>query len=142
MQISELSTKQWMTLGVVIATAAICYGWTRYSDDGEHGRIGLSGAVTRQGQPIESGRIQFTPAPDTAGPAVLADIENGAYEIPPQEGVFPGTYHIQITIGARQSKQPGPPPRIPATPPQTIDWPHVEVIDGEAARIELSFELE
>jgi hypothetical protein len=76
----------------------------------------LSGQVTFKGQPIENGRIIFTPlAPDI--PAVGATIQSGRYSIPASQGAPPGAaYAVEITAVAKTGRRvanvamPGSPP--------------------------------
>jgi hypothetical protein len=57
----------------------------------------LSGKVTFKGQPLGHGSIQFLTTEGPPGPAAGALIQNGAYQIPQQQGLDPGTYRVLIS---------------------------------------------
>lgn len=82
----------------------------------------ITGNVTFQGQPLDQGSIEFSPA---AGQSTMsgAPITNGTYTIPASAGLAAGKYTVRITSvegGAVASDEPPgetPPPvkqRIPA----------------------------
>ena len=59
------------------------------------GRQAVSGTVLFKGAPLDQGRIHFAPAgkgPTESG----APIENGAYRIPRDTGLAPGTYKVTV----------------------------------------------
>jgi hypothetical protein len=59
------------------------------------GRQAVSGTVQFQGRPLDQGRIQFVPlqkGPTESG----ATIENGAFQIPRESGLAPGTYKVSV----------------------------------------------
>jgi hypothetical protein len=57
----------------------------------------LSGTVTLNGQPLERGIIQFQPASDQEPAPAGAEIKDGAYTVPRDQGVTPGNYRVFIT---------------------------------------------
>ena len=61
-------------------------------------RIDLVGTVNVGGQPVEAGKIQFTPIEGTSGPNTLALIQNGKFETAPSMGAAKGKYQVQITV--------------------------------------------
>ncbi len=76
-----------------------------------NGRLPVSGTVTFQGAPLDSGSIQFMPA-DTAGQfGGGAVITNGEYKIPEQQGLPVGKYKIVISAG--DPSQPVPEGQMP-----------------------------
>lgn len=59
-------------------------------------RLEISGKITLDGKPLDSGSIRFTSA---AGEKLLvsgAMIVNGEYDIPREKGLLPGVYHLEI----------------------------------------------
>ncbi len=58
------------------------------------GRVGVSGTVTLDGQPLESGAILFLPK--GAGPSAGTQIENGRFSIARGDGPSPGDYRVEI----------------------------------------------
>jgi hypothetical protein len=58
------------------------------------GRYPVSGKVTFQGQPLKSGSIEFTTDSGERGGASIVD---GAYDIPGQNGLMPGTYTVRVS---------------------------------------------
>jgi hypothetical protein len=86
------------------------------------GRMEVTGAVTLQGQPLDDGSIMFFPLgqQDTQGGA---QIINGEYKIPRQNGLKPGKYLVRLTSGdgktiarvaVREDKNP---PKVQAAAP-------------------------
>ncbi len=69
---------------------ALLPGCGRYDVD----RVGVSGAVTLDGQPLESGAILFLP--HGAGPSAGAQIENSRFSIARSNGPSPGDYRVEI----------------------------------------------
>lgn len=63
---------------------------------GGDGRLGLSGSVTVDGQPLDSGVISFTPAAGTEANSAGTGIEGGRYRIPAEKGLIPGAYRVRI----------------------------------------------
>jgi hypothetical protein len=62
------------------------------------GRQAVTGQVTLEAQPLKEGMILFTPLDkqDTPGGA---QITNGTYTVPRQNGLKPGKYLVKITAG-------------------------------------------
>ena len=60
------------------------------------GRLGVSGSVTVNGQPMESGTINFRPTGDTKGNSAGAGIVDGKYEVRSEKGLKPGKYKVTI----------------------------------------------
>jgi hypothetical protein len=63
----------------------------------------ITGNVTMDGQPLPEGVIQFSPTGDaTKGAAVgaNADIKDGQFSIPREQGLIPGNYKIAISHAA------------------------------------------
>ncbi|MEM7313333.1 MAG: hypothetical protein AAF497_09300 [Planctomycetota bacterium] len=58
------------------------------------GRVGISGNVTLDGNPLESGDISLTPL--GPGPTTAGRIENGEFKIPAEKGPKPGKYRVSI----------------------------------------------
>ncbi len=80
----------------------------------------VSGMVTLDGQPVADGMIQFLPeGPADPSGAVLsggATIKGGAYDIPRDTGLIPGTYKVSIYAASSKgevSNDPGPGQRLP-----------------------------
>jgi len=76
-------------------------------------RTPVSGMVTYQGKPIQTGQIRFTPQPGTKAPVVIEEIVDGKYTTATSGGVPPGTYIIELC-----SFDPDAPPQLdPLDPP-------------------------
>lgn len=65
------------------------------------GRFPLAGKVQYAEQPIDYGYIQFSPLPGTVGPTSGADIKEGAYRIPAEQGLMRGSYRVSIQAWKR-----------------------------------------
>lgn len=72
--------------GVVVVTG--CGG-------GTDGRVAVSGNVTLNGQPLNTGAIEFTSEDKSVVSG--ATISNGAYTVPAEQGLKPGSYTVRIT---------------------------------------------
>jgi hypothetical protein len=75
--------------GVAPALVAVVLGCS-----GE-GRVGVEGAVTYDGKPIDVGSITFLPA-DGKGVKAGGAITDGRYKIDPQFGPHPGPHRVEI----------------------------------------------
>ena len=58
-------------------------------------RVGVTGKVTYQGEPVAVGTITFLPAAES-GTKCGGLIENGAYKVEPQLGPQPGPHRVEI----------------------------------------------
>lgn len=86
-----------LVCGLVLLACAGC---------GEEGaRVAVSGTVSRDGHPVEEGRIVFSPANGTQGPAAGTAIKDGCYRIPAAQGPHEGHYTVTVTPGGVPRKQ-------------------------------------
>ena len=58
------------------------------------GRMAVSGTVTLDGKPLESGAITFLPAPGSEGHSAGGQITNGEFRLPADHGQKPGKYLV------------------------------------------------
>ncbi|WP_145111493.1 hypothetical protein [Botrimarina mediterranea] len=74
----------------------------------------IQGVVTLDGQPLESGEIQFTPTAGSVGPTAGSSISNGKYVVPAvEQGVRAGgEYRVSITSMAASGRM-APDPNSP-----------------------------
>ncbi|QDV59109.1 carboxypeptidase regulatory-like domain-containing protein [Rosistilla oblonga] len=70
------------------------------------GRVGVTGTVTFQGQPLDSGNIQFD-AVDGSGMTGAA-ITDGKYSVPAETGVIPGEYTVRVSKAGDDAAAPKP----------------------------------
>lgn len=59
-------------------------------------RAPVSGYVSIDGAPLKTGAIRFVPIENTKGPAAVATIEDGIYELLPENGPVVGKHRIEI----------------------------------------------
>lgn len=59
-------------------------------------RVEITGTVTVDGAPLESGSIAFTPEEGVVGPMAGGDIKAGAYRIPATDGPTIGPHKVEI----------------------------------------------
>jgi len=87
-------------------------------------RQDISGQVTLQGQPLDTGTISFEPQAGTGGTSGGATIENGKFALPKGRGLAPGTYTVRLSspeggpVVTDEAPGETPPPakeRIPAS---------------------------
>ena len=60
-------------------------------------RAAVSGTVTFEGQPLAQGRIQFEPSSPDAKVTAGAEITDGRFAIPRDQGPTPGDYRVMVT---------------------------------------------
>jgi hypothetical protein len=82
--------------------------------DGGSTRASVSGKVTFDGEPVQSGQIAFEPV--GAGRLGIAQITGGAYAIPPEQGPTAGTYVVRITANRPTGQKTKSDPRNPDQP--------------------------
>ncbi|MDR1494120.1 MAG: hypothetical protein LBT05_15575 [Planctomycetaceae bacterium] len=83
------------------------------------GRLPISGEITLNGQPLESGSISFDPiGSQTERLQSGGQIVNGKYEIAAPQGLVPGEYQARITSMIIDPKS--PPPKDTVEPPKMI----------------------
>lgn len=72
-------------------------------------RYGVSGTITLDGEPLDTGAIQFGPE-DGQGMSGGAAIQDGTYEIPADRGLPAGKYRVRISSagGAPQPEEEAP----------------------------------
>lgn len=70
----------------------------------------VSGSVTLDGQPLDSGTIEFVPTGVSNGLLSGALIANGQYSVPVDKGLPPGKYTVRVfSAGAIANVPSGPP---------------------------------
>jgi hypothetical protein len=81
-------------------------------------RQAVSGTVTFKGQPLEHGKIEFSPL-DGQTTLMGAEIANGQYSIPAKQGLTPGKYKVMINAPQGANLNPTGPPGSDLGPPPT-----------------------
>jgi hypothetical protein len=76
-------------------TILIACGLLGCGHDGPE-RHAVQGGVLFDGQPLEAGQIRFVPTGETKGPAAVATISQGFYELPRRVGPVAGKHRIEI----------------------------------------------
>jgi len=66
-----------------------------------NGRVAVSGTVSLDGKPLESGTISFRPASGKSGSSSGGQIRQGRFQLAAQQGLVPGKY--LVTVRAFQS---------------------------------------
>lgn len=93
----------------------ISFLWLSIAGCGGGSALGVQGSVTLDGEPVANGSIVFLPAA-ADGPKGAAAVENGKYAIPPETGLKPGKYRVEVSWQKPTGK------KIPsADPGMTID---------------------
>ncbi len=64
--------------------------------EGSDGKRAVSGTVTLQGQPLDTGTITFLKLPEAQTPAGAALITQGKYDLPATQGLLPGNYRVKV----------------------------------------------
>lgn len=79
-------------------TVLVCFVALGCSGEGRGAkRAAARGTVTVDGEPVESGMIQFTPSEGNTGPVAGAVIENGKYSVGRKQGPVVGTNLVEIS---------------------------------------------
>lgn len=100
----NVKMQRWNTLAcAVVLAATLGCGGTR--------RGAVSGQVTLDGQPVESGTISFIPAGAKHAPAAWSEIKGGRYSIPASQGPAVGPNRVEIRWPRKTGK------KLPAVPP-------------------------
>jgi hypothetical protein len=86
----NLTTKSRLRALVALAALGLLSGC------GGDGRLGVSGTVTVDGKPLESGVISFQPAAGNQGHSAGTSIQAGHYEVEAGKGLLPGEYQVRI----------------------------------------------
>ena len=63
---------------------------------GGDGRQAVTGTVTLDGQPLDSGSVNFQPADPSAASSSGAAIRDGEFTIPRDKGLKPGAYKVSV----------------------------------------------
>lgn len=123
---------------IIVAIAAFCLGCG--VDDG---LTGISGTVSIDGQPAESGTIHFQPVADLQSKGAGGLINAGAFEVSNREALKPGEYDVVIQAFKRTGKIFKDPQRgdVPVTVSITVaDSPkRVEVTSENSQSLLLDF---
>jgi hypothetical protein len=82
-------------------------------------RVAVSGKVTLDGQPVETGSISFVPIEGTQSPTAGAEIIDGEYEIPQAGGPKLGVFRVEIRSQRKTGKK--IPAGSPAQPGTMVD---------------------
>ncbi len=82
-----------LSVALVIA-AAIGNGCGR--EPASPPRFPVTGSVTVNGEPLEAGRIRFSPLAGTATPGTSVGVVNGSYSTTVEEGLMVGSYRVEI----------------------------------------------
>ena len=93
---THLATLLCLFLGLFCAILA-----TGCSGDG---RLAVHGTVTLDGEPVSGGNILFLPVGE-GGTKGAEDIIAGKYAIPPERGLLPGKYRVEIRWAKSTGKQ-------------------------------------
>ena len=85
-----------MTCGLIAVVVSAFFAGC----SGETGprRVAVSGSVTVDGQPMESGIIRFLPTSKNGGPASSVIVTDGVYSLGTESGPIPGFYQVRIVL--------------------------------------------
>jgi hypothetical protein len=113
----ELENSRWPVWGAGRAAAVLAaIGLAVFAGCGSRSdRLEINGSVTLDGAPLDGGSIRFT----SLGPKQMASgatVQEGEFRIPQENGLAPGTYHVQISAPDLQA----PPVMVAVGPGQSI----------------------
>lgn len=87
------------SLALILALTLI--GCSRSKDDLP--REPVAGTVTMDGQPLPEAVIQFYPTGDATTTGANAQVKNGEFSIPREDGLVPGNYKVSISHAELQA---------------------------------------
>ena len=79
---------------VLLATSALVLSLAGCGEGS--GRVEVTGSVTLDGQPLDSGLINFRPAEGHSAASSGGGIVDGGFELPGEKGLQPGKYRVTI----------------------------------------------
>ena len=82
--------------GLLFAAALLTPLLTGCAQDDGLSRAAVRGTVTLDGKPLAAGIVRFIPQGETQGPAVVATVQNGAFELPEEQGPLVGSHRVEI----------------------------------------------
>ena len=92
-------------LGLTVTVLALCLPGCGPS----HKRQALSGTVTFQGRPLQTGSIVFKTNPTPGVQVGGALIRDGQFSVPAEQGLEPGVYKVAVSspqgVGKRTQEQ-------------------------------------
>ena len=86
----------------------------------------VAGTVTMDGKPLPEGTIQFYPTGDPSKTAVVgenAEIKEGNFSLPREDGLVPGTYKVSISHAELKEAKPKVKGKIKTPPPTSLTIP-------------------
>lgn len=113
--------------------------------------VTVSGQVTYQGKPVESGEMRLFPIEGTVAPMTGAKIEGGHYRVKHHGGVQIGTHKVEILAFEVEANQPstgqgqsygGPPHRQYLPPKYNKNTELKMTIESGSGPVTHDFELE
>jgi hypothetical protein len=89
----RVGSGSWLPVLLLLSIGAMlaCTGCGSRSD-----RLGISGQVHLNGAPLDTGSIRFTSLGEKKF-ATGSVIRGGKYSVPPEKGLPPGAYHVEIS---------------------------------------------
>lgn len=96
-------TGRFHTIRTLPVGAALCWALAVVGCGNGHSqfeRAHVAGFVSIDGVPLKSGEIRFIPTAKTKGPAAVAIVTDGAYELGTAEGPIIGSHRVEIESSA------------------------------------------
>lgn len=125
MQAVKIHRTRLITLAAMVALLPLALG----CGDGMN-RVGMSGKVTYDGQPVVDGLIRFVPKAGTEMPLTVEPIKDGRYNTSTSGGVPAGSYKVDIRAFHPDDPVPmgpGAPGRRQLLPPKYNNQTELEI---------------
>jgi hypothetical protein len=92
---------KFLTIGLILCSAAVPVlpGCSR-----RDGRLAVSGAVTIDDKPLETGSIRFQPVDINKATGSGAIVRNGKYSVPADHGLTPGKYLVTVQASEKTGR--------------------------------------
>ncbi|QDU00545.1 hypothetical protein V6x_02200 [Gimesia chilikensis] len=142
------SSRYLKRLWLILLLSLSC-GWHAGCQSEPDSGQSVVGRVFVEGAPLEHGVITLRPLQGTPGPKVVAAVRDGEFQIPAEQGPWPGKFEVLISAtpsdvqavmsGASHEeirKRASEPPRIIASPKQGATRQHLVVKAGESMECE------
>jgi hypothetical protein len=102
--------------------------------------VAVSGRVNYRGKPVKEATIFFTPDIDKKGKGGNAEIHDGHYSIPAEEGPYPGEFNVTV-VAAQDAKGKPLPTNDPPIPERYRNFNELRVVIPERKSYSFDFEL-
>lgn len=92
--------RQWYLAGAVVCIFTLLLATVGCGGSSAGDKVAISGTVTLKGQPLDRGTVTFTSVDPSKQLMAGAQITNGQFSIPAEQGLPPGRYRVRFSAPA------------------------------------------